>query len=171
MMPYQPIHSVALGPTVCTLSTSLSLILHSCQTVPEWVCLELCPSCPLTTMSMRHRLDLRKVAKRETWVLMPEASTFAPSSTLSNKDMDPVPPHLRTWTTMNYILYWISDATNVSIKYLEDVPGTDPFQVAVWELASSMIAIGLSWQVSRYLDSPILSEFYWYPPGVRRSLR
>ena len=43
--------------------------------------------------------------------------------------MDPVPPHKRTWTTMNYILYWISDATNV----------------AVWELASSMLAIGLSW--------------------------
>ena len=43
--------------------------------------------------------------------------------------MDPVPEHLRTWSTLNYILYWISDATNI----------------AVWELASSMIAIGLSW--------------------------
>lgn len=85
-------------------------------------------------MSSSHwglRARVAAAGKRETWVLTPEASTFAPHSTLSNKDMDPVPPHLRTWTTMNYVMYWISDATNV----------------AVWELASSMIAIGLSWYV------------------------
>ena len=67
-------------------------------------------------MGLRSRLDVHKLVKRETWVLTPEASTFAPTSTLSNKDMDPVPPHLRTWTTMNYIFYWVSDATNVSLK-------------------------------------------------------
>lgn len=44
--------------------------------------------------------------------------------------MDPVPPHLRTWTTLNYVAYWISDATNV----------------ATWAFASSMLAIGLSWR-------------------------
>ncbi|EGO02871.1 hypothetical protein SERLA73DRAFT_84745 [Serpula lacrymans var. lacrymans S7.3] len=44
--------------------------------------------------------------------------------------MDPVPLRLRTWTTMNYISYWLSDATNI----------------AVWELASSMLAVGLSWR-------------------------
>ncbi|EMD34046.1 hypothetical protein CERSUDRAFT_117553 [Gelatoporia subvermispora B] len=64
------------------------------------------------------------------WALEPEPSTFAPSSRWSNKDMDPVPPARRTWTTFNYVAYWISDATNV----------------AVWELASSMLAIGLSWR-------------------------
>ncbi|GBE88557.1 Uncharacterized permease [Sparassis crispa] len=64
------------------------------------------------------------------WVLEPEPSTFAPNARWSNKDMDPVPPHLRTWTTLNYIAYWISDATNV----------------AVWELASSMLTLGLSWR-------------------------
>ncbi|THU93841.1 NCS1 nucleoside transporter family [Dendrothele bispora CBS 962.96] len=68
--------------------------------------------------------------KPSTWALEPEASTFAPTSRWSNKDMDPVPPHLRTWSTMNYIAYWISDATNV----------------AVWELASSMLVLGLSWK-------------------------
>ena len=46
--------------------------------------------------------------------------------------MDPVPPHLRTWTAWNYIAYWISDATNV----------------AVWQLASSMLAIGLTWYLT-----------------------
>ncbi|KAH9057611.1 NCS1 nucleoside transporter family [Lactarius vividus] len=65
-----------------------------------------------------------------TWRLKPEPSTFAPSSAWSNKDMDPVPPHLRTWTTLNYVAYWISDATNA----------------ATWEFASSMLAIGLSWR-------------------------
>ncbi|PCH42378.1 hypothetical protein WOLCODRAFT_73288 [Wolfiporia cocos MD-104 SS10] len=64
------------------------------------------------------------------WALEPEPSTFAPSSRWSNKDMDPVPPHARTWTTWNYVAYWISDATNA----------------AVWELASSMLAVGLSWR-------------------------
>jgi len=44
--------------------------------------------------------------------------------------MDPVPLHLRTWSTFNYVAYWISDAANV---------GT-------WALASSMLAIGLSWR-------------------------
>jgi len=64
------------------------------------------------------------------WKLEPEPSTFAPSSAWSNKDMDPVPLHLRTWSTFNYVAYWISDAANV---------GT-------WALASSMLAIGLSWR-------------------------
>ncbi|TBU26191.1 permease for cytosine/purines, uracil, thiamine, allantoin-domain-containing protein [Dichomitus squalens] len=68
--------------------------------------------------------------RREAWVLEPEPSTFAPNSRWSNKDMDPVPPKWRTWTTFNYIAYWVSDAANV----------------AVWELASSMLAIGLSWR-------------------------
>ncbi|KLO16652.1 cytosine-purine permease, partial [Schizopora paradoxa] len=77
---------------------------------------------------MQNRLS--KFTSLEAWALEPEPATFAPGSKWSNKDMDPVPPHRRTWTTTNYILYWISDATNV----------------AVWELASSMLAIGLSWK-------------------------
>ncbi|KAN0105611.1 NCS1 nucleoside transporter family [Russula decolorans] len=63
------------------------------------------------------------------WKLEPEPSTFAPSSAWSNKDMDPVPPDMRTWTTFNYVAYWISDAANASM----------------WAFASSMLAIGLSW--------------------------
>jgi NCS1 family nucleobase:cation symporter-1 len=70
-----------------------------------------------------------KFTTKEAWVLEPEPSTFAPSSKWSNKDMDPVPPHMRTWSTLNYVLYWISDAANVP----------------TWELASTMLAVGLSW--------------------------
>ncbi|KIK70323.1 hypothetical protein GYMLUDRAFT_32322 [Collybiopsis luxurians FD-317 M1] len=68
--------------------------------------------------------------KPSAWALEPEGSTFAPSSRWSNKDMDPVPEHLRTWSTWNYVAYWISDAANLPS----------------WELASSMIAIGLNWR-------------------------
>ncbi|KAF9004841.1 NCS1 nucleoside transporter family [Hymenopellis radicata] len=68
--------------------------------------------------------------KPSKWALEPSPSTFAPTSKWSNKDMDPVAPEDRTWSTRNYVAYWISDATNT----------------AVWELASSMLAVGLSWR-------------------------
>jgi len=48
-----------------------------------------------------------------------------------NRDMDPVPPSLRTWSTLSFVTYWISDAANVPS----------------WELASSMLAVGLGWCV------------------------
>ena len=43
--------------------------------------------------------------------------------------MDPVPEENRTWSTWDYIAYWISDAANA----------------AAWQMASSMLAVGLSW--------------------------
>jgi nucleobase:cation symporter-1, NCS1 family len=64
-----------------------------------------------------------------TWSLEPEVSTFAENSSWSNKDMDPVAPHEQTWTTINYVTFWISCSVNVT----------------VWQLGSSMLAIGLSW--------------------------
>ncbi|KZP30106.1 NCS1 nucleoside transporter family [Athelia psychrophila] len=71
-----------------------------------------------------------RLSKRATWQLETEETSFAPSNSWSNKDMDPVPVEKRTWSTWNYVAYWISDATNAP----------------VWELASSMLAIGLSWR-------------------------
>ncbi|OKL61105.1 hypothetical protein UA08_03326 [Talaromyces atroroseus] len=50
----------------------------------------------------------------------------------TNKDLDPVPPGMRKWTVLSFIGYWISDA----------------FSVANWQLASSIIAVGLSWKES-----------------------
>ena len=64
------------------------------------------------------------------WSLVRQASIYGPSARWSNEDMDPVPPEKRTWTTWNYVAYWISDATNA----------------ATWQLASSMLTIGLSWR-------------------------
>ncbi|KAJ5682256.1 uracil permease [Penicillium macrosclerotiorum] len=50
----------------------------------------------------------------------------------TNKDLDPVPKNMRKWTVLSFIGYWISDS----------------FSVANWQLASSIIAIGLSWRES-----------------------
>lgn len=75
--------------------------------------------------------SLLTFARPSTWILEPEASTFAENNSWSNKDMDPVPPRERTWTMLNYVTFWVSCAVNIS----------------VWQLASSMLAIGLSWCV------------------------
>jgi len=64
------------------------------------------------------------------WSLESENSKFGPSSRWSNKDMDPVPKENRTWSTWDYVAYWISDAANA---------GT-------WQIAGSMLAVGLSWR-------------------------
>ncbi|KAF9238340.1 permease for cytosine/purines, uracil, thiamine, allantoin-domain-containing protein [Melanogaster broomeanus] len=87
-------------------------------------------------LTKEDALDFFRPSK---WALEPEETTFAAHG-WSNKDMDPVPPRLRTWTLhcttahpphdRDKISYWLSDATNL----------------AVWELASSMLAIGLSWR-------------------------
>ncbi|KAH9477024.1 putative permease [Psilocybe cubensis] len=69
--------------------------------------------------------------KPSKWALNQERpSKFGPNSRWSNYDMDPVIPEERTWTTWDFVAYWVSDATNA----------------AVWQLASSMLAIGLSWR-------------------------
>lgn len=75
------------------------------------------------------RSSLRSLTRSSAWVIEPEASTFAENSSWSNKDMDPVPPHKRTWTTFNYVTFWISCAVNIT----------------TWQLGSSMLVIGLSW--------------------------
>ncbi|KAG6840313.1 hypothetical protein C0991_007463 [Blastosporella zonata] len=62
--------------------------------------------------------------------LTPGNGAFGPPGYWSNKDMDPVPPKERTWSSWNFIAYWISDAANP----------------AMWQLASSMLAVGLTWR-------------------------
>jgi len=43
--------------------------------------------------------------------------------------MDPVPPDKQTWTTLNYVTFWISCSLNLT----------------ACQLGSSMLAVGLSW--------------------------
>ncbi|PGH00847.1 hypothetical protein AJ79_08099 [Helicocarpus griseus UAMH5409] len=50
----------------------------------------------------------------------------------TNRDLDPIPRHLRKWGVTSLIAYWISDSINV----------------ATWQFASGIIAVGLSWRES-----------------------
>jgi NCS1 family nucleobase:cation symporter-1 len=61
-----------------------------------------------------------------------EESSFAASKNASNADFDPIPPSKRTWNWGAYVAYWMADA----------------WAVSNWEVASSMIAVGLSWRMA-----------------------
>ncbi|CZR41770.1 hypothetical protein LB506_003811 [Fusarium annulatum] len=70
-----------------------------------------------------------------------EPSSFAPSKNLSNADFDPIPPSKRTWNWGAYVAYWMADA----------------WAVSNWEVASSMIAVGLSWRMA--IGACVLGNF------------
>ncbi|KAL7417172.1 permease for cytosine/purines, uracil, thiamine, allantoin-domain-containing protein [Mrakia frigida] len=72
-------------------------------------------------------LTIRNCTKLSSWELAPEESSYARIGT-SNKDLDPTPPSQRTWTTSSFVVYWISDALNIS----------------TWMMASAMLAGGMS---------------------------
>jgi len=57
-----------------------------------------------------------------------EESSFAATKNASNADFDPIPPSKRTWNWGAYVAYWMADA----------------WAVSNWEVASSIIAVGLS---------------------------
>jgi nucleobase:cation symporter-1, NCS1 family len=59
-----------------------------------------------------------------------EPSSFAKSKNASNADFDPIPPSKRVWKWHSYIAYWMADA----------------WAVSNWEVASSIIKVGLSWR-------------------------
>ena len=61
-----------------------------------------------------------------------EESSFAVTKGASNADFDPIPPSKRTWNTGAYVAYWMADA----------------WAVSNWEVASSMIAVGLDWKMA-----------------------
>ncbi|OAL34318.1 hypothetical protein AYO20_06371 [Fonsecaea nubica] len=69
---------------------------------------------------------------RFTLAVRHEESSFAPSASASNADFDPIPPSKRTWNWGAYVAYWMADA----------------WAVSNWEVASSMIAVGLSWKMA-----------------------
>lgn len=77
-------------------------------------------------MELGLRSRISRFTTRKAWELETEGNAW------SNKDMEPCPSEARTWSTYNYIAYWVSDA----------------FNVATWEVASSMLAVGLSWRQS-----------------------
>ncbi|KEQ60253.1 uncharacterized protein M437DRAFT_77345 [Aureobasidium melanogenum CBS 110374] len=70
-----------------------------------------------------------------------EPSSFATNPNASNADFDPIPPSKRTWTWKAYVAYWMADA----------------WAVSNWEVASSMIAGGLSWRMA--IGACVLGNF------------
>lgn len=52
------------------------------------------------------------------------------SSTIANRDLDPVPIEKRTWRTYNYTALWVGMAHNIPS----------------WTLASGLIALGMDWK-------------------------
>ncbi|KAE9582353.1 hypothetical protein CGMCC3_g1675 [Colletotrichum fructicola] len=73
-----------------------------------------------------------RAAFRE-WAKAPEApdgQARIGDSRWSNKDLEPTPPHQRTWTWYNLPLYWFSNM----------------FGTTGWNVASSLVAVGLTWQ-------------------------
>jgi NCS1 family nucleobase:cation symporter-1 len=61
-----------------------------------------------------------------------EESSFAATARASNADFDPIPPSKRTWNWGAYVAYWMADA----------------WAVSNWEVASSMISVGLDWKMA-----------------------
>ncbi|KIW66369.1 hypothetical protein PV04_05705 [Phialophora macrospora] len=78
------------------------------------------------------QVDWQQVRQRtrslQAWKLPKEPSSVAPPGVASNKDQDPVPIHLRTWTAWDYAAYWMSDLINAT----------------TWQIASSAMLVGLS---------------------------
>jgi len=76
-----------------------------------------------------------------TWEVAQEESSFAKSKNFSNADFDPIPPSKRTWNWGAYVAYWMADA----------------WAVSNWQVASSMIAVGLDWRYA--IGACVLGNF------------
>ncbi|KAL6249940.1 hypothetical protein RBB50_002241 [Rhinocladiella similis] len=72
----------------------------------------------------------RRFIPHFSWEVRQEPSSFAASKNTSNADFDPIPPSKRTWNWGAYVAYWMADA----------------WAVSNWEVASSMISVGLNWK-------------------------
>lgn len=59
-------------------------------------------------MALGLRSRISRLTTRKAWELETEGNAW------SNKDMEPCPSEARTWSTYNYIAYWVSDAFNVA---------------------------------------------------------
>ncbi|KAF2670310.1 hypothetical protein BT63DRAFT_234466 [Microthyrium microscopicum] len=79
-----------------------------------------------------HSSKLRRRLPGFSLQVRQEESSFAATKNASNADFDPIPPSKRTWNWGAYVAYWMADA----------------WAVSNWEVASSMIKVGLSWKMA-----------------------
>jgi len=73
------------------------------------------------------------------WVLPKQTTTFADEGTWSNIDTDVTPIERRTWSTWTLLGFWFSDALNAQ----------------GWQVAASIMAVGLTWYVCMPLTARI----------------
>ncbi|KAI8964662.1 permease for cytosine/purines, uracil, thiamine, allantoin-domain-containing protein [Daldinia sp. FL1419] len=72
----------------------------------------------------------RRFTSLDSWELPKQNSALAPSHVWTNRDMDPTPIEDRTWDIWTMVAYWATDAINL----------------ATWQTASAILAVGLSWR-------------------------
>ncbi|KAJ5174126.1 uncharacterized protein N7482_000003 [Penicillium canariense] len=84
------------------------------------------------TFETSHVGNLRRRLPGFSWEVRQEEGSFAATPRASNADFDPIPPSKRTWNWGAYVAYWMADA----------------WAVSNWEVASSMIAVGLDWRMA-----------------------
>ncbi|KAH7304519.1 putative uracil permease [Stachybotrys elegans] len=84
--------------------------------------------------NLRNRLrssgSLKDKLRPEAWVLQKEESSWAPSGTWSNRDLDITPRQQQTWTSWTIFGYWFSDVISIQS----------------WQTGSTILALGLTWR-------------------------
>ncbi|KAI1652546.1 permease for cytosine/purines, uracil, thiamine, allantoin-domain-containing protein [Daldinia decipiens] len=72
----------------------------------------------------------RRFTSLHYWELPKQTGALAPSHVWTNCDMDPTPIEDQTWNTWMILAYWATDTINL----------------ATWQTASAILAVGLSWR-------------------------
>ncbi|KAI1647019.1 permease for cytosine/purines, uracil, thiamine, allantoin-domain-containing protein [Daldinia loculata] len=72
----------------------------------------------------------RRFTSLHSWELPKQSGALAPSHVWTNRDMDPTPIEDQTWNTWTILAYWATDTINL----------------ATWQTASAILAVGLSWR-------------------------
>ncbi|KAF4341513.1 uracil permease [Fusarium beomiforme] len=84
--------------------------------------------------NLRHRLrssgSFKDKLNPANWILEKEESSWAPSGTWSNRDLDITPREQQTWTSWTIFGYWFSDVISIQS----------------WQTGSTILAIGLTWR-------------------------
>ncbi|KAF3065817.1 hypothetical protein GL218_09391 [Daldinia childiae] len=83
---------------------------------------------------LSRKLSAAKLKRRFTslhsWELPKQTGALAPSHIWTNRDMDPTPIEDQTWNVWTILAYWATDTINL----------------ATWQTASAILAVGLSWR-------------------------
>ncbi|KAI0599106.1 NCS1 nucleoside transporter [Biscogniauxia sp. FL1348] len=72
----------------------------------------------------------RRLVSLHSWELPRQAGALAPAHVWTNRDMDPTPIEDQTWSVWSILAYWATDTINL----------------ATWQTASAVLAVGLSWR-------------------------